>query len=75
MDKEEYKLRLEGFISELVQGITKTFAERGIPDVLELKTRGHFSEFMCRYHTELNVVNNICLETEEIPNQGCAEQV
>ena len=74
MDKEEYKLRLEGFISDLVQGITKTFAERGVPDVLGLKDRGKLSEFMCRYHTELNVVNNVCLEAEEISNQGCAEQ-
>ena len=67
MNNEEYNLRLEGFISELIKGITKTFAKRGIADVLAgFESCCNPSEFLGCDHTELNVVTNICLEAEEI---------
>ena len=68
---DPYQLRLEGFICEVVQGIIKTFAERGVDvDVFDgLKLYSNLSEAVSCEHTEFNVVGDFCLEAEEILDQ------
>ena len=66
MNEEEYRLRLEGFICELVQCIRKTFAERGVEVLDGFELCGHLAEAEGCKHAEFNVVGDLCLEAEEI---------
>ena len=63
-------LRVEHFINNVVQGITETFAERGIPDVLSgYEFVSDLSEISCRDHAEFCIGCKVCLSLKEFLKQ------
>ena len=66
----EEVLRVEHLINNVVQGITETFAERGIPDVLSgYEFKSDFSEIGCRDHPEFYIGCKVCLSLKEFLKQ------